>query len=456
MSRVQRRALVGLCFALVATTLVSASMTFTLAPMMRSLGLTSGQGDMVMAMPAIASMVVVFVAGRLGDRLGHRRVTVWSAPVFVVGALLVASASDFRTVQAGMLLLGASVTATQVACFGLLQGCFPDGRARVSGFSTLNMMFPAVFMVVPVLTGRVVAVADWRVVPAAWMVAGLLIPAAGLMLLPAPGPRQRTGELATPLLAGLALAGLLSATNRRAIGGWNSHATAIMLVVAVIAAVALIVLLRRLHAPTFSMDVVREPGMGALLVALLLVACAGTLGYVTLAVQYLHSLTALQAAVALLPAQVGAVLGAKALAGRLMNIVGTVRAGAVLIAALAISYLTLLLVTSGSPIWVPVLSATSFIACAMAALTVLNAAVMGRATEREQGTVSSFRAAAGNGGNALQVLFLGRGVIAAVNASTSGTVDMTGLVRGLHVDAVVGATLACVALTAYVLGMRQR
>jgi len=452
----QRRAVWGLCLIIAATFLAGASLTFMLAPMIADLGMTSAQGDLLLSVTGIASLLIVFASGRLGDRLGHRRVIIGAAMPLAAGAVLVAVSQHGYVALVGMVPVAAAATMIQIVALGLLQQLFPDGRTRVTAFTSFGMMFPVVWLVMPVVTGRVVGVTTWRVIPSAWAVAAALIPLVAVLLLRRPEPRKPLGELATPLLAGLALASVAVKVNRSSEGGWTLQPTAPSLLVGAAALVVLIVLLRRLKQPSLSLAPLRIRGMLPLMVGVLILACVVTLVFVTLCVQYLHSLTSLQAAVAMVPAQVGAIIGAKWLAGLLMNRLGAARAGLVSLVGFAISMLALLLPQASSPIWVPVAAATAFSLMGFAALTVLNTRVMALAPEGEQGAVSAFRGAASAIGGSLSAVVLGTGVVAAVQQqATSGAVDSAALVSSLHSDAVVGCALALVACGAYVWSERR-
>jgi hypothetical protein len=111
----------------------------------------------------------------------------------------------------------------------------PEGRARVSAFTSYGMMFPAVYLAVPVLTGCLVGVAPWRIVPALWAIIGLALPVVTLRLIDRPGEASRVGELWTPILAGVALAGAVQAINSGNDNSWTSPQTLAWTLVALMA-----------------------------------------------------------------------------------------------------------------------------------------------------------------------------------------------------------------------------
>ncbi len=64
------------------------SFNYVLTPMLSDLGLTQAQASVALSIPSIASLLIVFLAGRLGDSLGHRLVLTWMRVAFMVGISL--------------------------------------------------------------------------------------------------------------------------------------------------------------------------------------------------------------------------------------------------------------------------------------------------------------------------------------------------------------------------------
>lgn len=448
----QRRLVWAVCVIVGASFVVGASLTFLITPMLDDLGLTSDQAGVALAIPSIASLLIVFAVGRLGDRVGHRRVLVAAAAPFTAGSLLVALSPSMPLISLGLLLAGGSATAIQIVALGLLQVSFPDGRARVSAFTSYGMVFPAIYLAIPVVTGAVVGVASWRVVPVAWAVLGCVIPVLAMWLIPRPGAAEAVGEMWTPLLAGLTLAGVVTALQRGHDDGWSSPVPLVAAAVAGVGCVACAVVLRRTRNPSFSLSILRVPGMTLLLTGVVLVVMASSLTYVMLGLEYLYGQTVLGAALWLVPAQAAAVLGAKVVAGHLMHRWGTARAGQVTLLCFAASFVPLLLITVTSPMVVLVAGAALFSLFGYAALTVLNTAVMAGSLPGQTGMVSAFRAAASSLGSALAIVILGAaitGVVLYADTTTAPEVpDPAALVDGLRTNGLVGALIAALAWVA--------
>jgi MFS family permease len=111
-------------------------------PMLADLRLNQAKASVALARPPLASLLVVFVAGRLGDHRGHRRIMTWMAIAFMVGSMIVAAAQDLSFVVLGLLIQGIAATAIQIIGLSLLSNRFRDPKARAAAFGTFGMVSP--------------------------------------------------------------------------------------------------------------------------------------------------------------------------------------------------------------------------------------------------------------------------------------------------------------------------
>lgn len=419
----QRRVVYAVCVVVGITFLVSAGLTFLITPMANDLGLDDDQVDIALSLPGVGSMIVIFVAGRLGDRLGHRPIILGAGIGFVLGSMILVLARGVGMVNIGLLICGAMATAVQVVALGLLQVTAPDGKAHASAFTTYGMVFPIAYLVVPVATGGLVDVASWRWVPFAWAVGGGLLLLVTFLVLHRPASRLPIGELWTPLLAGLSLAALLRWVGwYQSYGPWTARSIGAM-VLAIVSATVCAALLRSARGSSLSLATVRDSLMRVLLLGVALVALVDTLTFITLAIESMYGLTALQAAVALVPAQVSGIIGAKLVSLWAIRRLGITIAGRVLIGALGCSTLLLLFIQSDTALPYLVVCALVVNGMGLAAVTTLNADVMGRAHEGQASAVSAFRGAASTIGATLAVFVLGDQVVAAIGSDSSVGAD---------------------------------
>ncbi|MGA9148283.1 MAG: MFS transporter [Candidatus Nanopelagicales bacterium] len=455
----QKRLVIALCVIVGISFVVSASLTFMLTPMLDDLGLTEDQAGTALAIPSIASLLIVFVVGRLGDRIGHRRVLLAASAPFIAGAILVAIAPGMAVVSIGLLLTGAAATAMQIVALGLLQTSIPEGRARVSAFTSYGMVFPAVYLAVPVLTGWMVGVAPWRIVPVFWAILGLGIPIAILKLIGLQKITLPVGELWTPILAGVALAGIVETINGVNDGGWQSAETLCWAAVSVAAIGSCALLLKSSRTTSLSLTPLRSPTMLLLLSGVALVAMANTLTYVTLGLEYLYGLSVLGAALYLVPAQAAAVVGAKVAASWLMRHWGTGRAGQIMLAGFALSLLTLVAMTATAPLILLVISSSLFSLFGFGSITIVNAAVMAGSAEGQSGMVSAYRGAASSLGTSFGVVVLGAAISTVVldfSTASSGQIpDPNALADGLRTNGFIGAIIAALAWLAFTVAIKR-
>ena len=452
MNPFQRRVTLAICISVGLTFLVSAGLTFLINPMSEDLKLGSGAIELVLAIPSIASLIVIFIAGQMGDRLGHRRSILGFTALFVGGSVMIAAAQSALAVSVGLALVGAGATAIQIISVGLLQKTVPDGEAHVSAFTTFGMIYPLTFVVFPVLTAGILNIAVWRVIPAIWAGAGLLIAIVAALLLEHEKHRHKLGEWLTPLLAGFALAALVRFFDSIGRKGFFTPATIIGFGIFVLAAVVFIARFVMASETSFSFAPLRSSMLRILLLGVVLVALVGTLTYIILSFEYLYGMSSLQAALAVVPAQAGAVLGAKVLAGQAIKRWGINRAARHLVLVLSFTALTLVGMQESTPSWYLMLSAALLSTAAIAAITVLNTDVMSQAPPDNAGPYSSFRGAASSIGAGLGVVVLGTSVITAVNMSGS-TADVSlaqkvELAKGLRIDGFLGFAISLLAWAA--------
>jgi MFS family permease len=302
----------------------------------------------------------------------------------------------------------------QVVAVSLLQNTVPSGRVRVSAFTSFGAVFPLAFLVIPIVTAAALDHLAWRWIPIGWAIAGLAMAALAQALLTVRSRPSPPGEMITPLLAGLALAACSTALVEIDNLEIESNKIVISIGVFLISGALCLILMRRSASPGFSLRPLSLPIMGALLTGVLVVSLAQILSYICIVLEYFYDLTALQAAVAILPAQAGAIVGAKIVAQFAAHRWGVERAGRWLVLANGVTMLPLVFVTTSTPIWFLIAVSTAFSCAGMGALTVLNMDVMGRAPSDSTGAVSAFRIAASTIGTALGMALVGAIILSSV------------------------------------------
>ena len=388
----------------------AASINYILTPMLADLGLTTQQGNLALAVPWVASLLIVFVAGRLGDRLGHRRIVTWMSLAFMAGSAIFALAQGFVAVMVGLLIEGVAATAIQIVVFGLLSQRFAEPKARAAAFGVFGMASPFIWMCFPVLAGWIVDHASWRWVAASWVIAGLAIFVAARLLLPRHESTSPLGEIWTPILAGATVAGAAQALSRIRDDGLTAPLTLVTIAITVVMAVFCAVLLRRLAAPTFTVQPLHVKRTRSLLGVVIIIPLINTVFLMTIAFQYLYGLTALQTALVMVPAQAAAVLGSRLVAGPLMRRMGVTSTATLFFGLVAVTMLCAFFVTADSPLWVPIAYVTAYNALTVAASITVTSGMLASDPATEPGFLSAYRGAGVALGGTLAVVLMNTAV----------------------------------------------
>lgn len=426
LDREQRRVLLGVCIVVGASTTVAASYNYVLLPMLNGLGASETQGSLLRQLPSIAGLLVIFLAGILGHRWGERRFITRCGILFTVGNAAVAVAPGMGVAAAGLVLESIGTSGFVVIALALLSAEVSDDEARASAFSTYAMVGPIVYLGMPLLAGVIVDHSSWRLVAAVWALSGVVILVASHVFLPKDDSPRDSRELLTPALAGVVLTATVQTVSAADRDGLLSLAALVRLGVAAIALVVLFLVFRRTASPSLSVAALRHGGMSLLLIIVILVSFANLWFYMTVGLQYVYDLNALQTAVAMLPAQLAGIAGA-VIARRLLQKAGITTAGTIMLVALAVSLLLSALITAHSPIWVPLVVMSIYAAASVGAGIPLTNAVMNLAPKGQDGSASAFRSAANNVGAAVGVIVMSTIVFSTFSASLADRLEREGL-----------------------------
>jgi len=165
--------------------------------------IASGTGGGVAAASWLVTSYVVAMAalgpfaGRLGDRLGRRRVLLWGLAAFAVASAAAGAAPSLGLLIAarlGQAVAGSLVFPNAIA---LLRDALPEGH-RARGFGLLGSAVGAAAAIGPALGGVLVGAFGWRAI----FLVNLPVVATAVVLtlrsLPAGAPAAAAGEAASP------------------------------------------------------------------------------------------------------------------------------------------------------------------------------------------------------------------------------------------------------------------
>ena len=133
--------------------------------------------------------------------------------------------------------------------------------------------------------------------------------------------------------------------------GKDGRSIIIGICVAAVAAAGCVIIMRRRSNPGFSFAPVSSGTLRILLMAVGLVSLVSLLTFLTIMLEYFYDLKPIQASLAMIPAQLGAVFGAKVLATMAIKRWGGIRAIRVLVLGIAIPILGLVIFQTSTPTW---------------------------------------------------------------------------------------------------------
>ena len=205
-----------------------------------SLGGSTASVSWVLNAYAVGLAALLVPAGRLGDRVGHRRVFLAGVTVFTVASLACALAPDLAVLVAARVLQAAGAAAQLPASLALLMAAVP-AESRTAAARSWSAVGAVAAVCGPVFGGLLVTL-DWRWVFVVNVPVGIATVALGLRVLPQPParPREPLPDLLGAVLLTVAVAALTGALVEAPTWGWTSGGVAALLVAAVLGAASFV------------------------------------------------------------------------------------------------------------------------------------------------------------------------------------------------------------------------
>lgn len=399
------RLLFGICVIAGTTYLSFATLNYMLTPMLADLGLTSEQAGLALTIPSLAALLIVFLAGRLGDKLGHRRIIMACSLLYIVGAATVTLAQGIGMLSVGLFLQGIGVTAGEVVVIGLIAVRFPEPKSRAKAYALFGMALPTVYLIFPVVAGWLSTYVSWRANALVWVIGGFVMFFCALLLLPT-AKRQPPGEMWTPLFAGLFCVGIVQFIGHAADYGLFSVPALASVGTMLVAFVLCTVFYRRSPEPSLSLEPMKNGNITIVLTVILLVPTLNTFFFVMVALEYMFGQSAFEAAVLMVPAQLASIIGAGFISDRLTEKLGVKRAGVTLLLILAAVMAIPLTFSGTTPMWWVLVYACIFGGVVAGAEVVALNALMSSAPDDEGGNSAAFEGSAEEIGIALGVVLM--------------------------------------------------
>ncbi|MCD0444661.1 MFS transporter [Glycomyces sp. A-F 0318] len=257
----QRTSPLTLPVVLVGVVLVAMSISGTavaLPSIGRDLGASGSPLNWVVAGYNLAFAAMTLVAGSTADRIGRRRVFVFSALVFAAGFAVTAASLSIVLTDIARIVSGAGGAGIMAAGGAILASEY-EGAARNRAFALMGTMAGVGIAIGPTLSGLLIAVTGWRGGFAVFTVVGLLIVFGGTRIRESRASGSRTDRLGSGLFVA-ALTLLMYALIEAPELGWT-HPAVLATAVAGFAALAVFALVqRRSAAPVLAPSLVANRG----------------------------------------------------------------------------------------------------------------------------------------------------------------------------------------------------
>ena len=381
---------------------VAASFNFVFDDMSMTFAATQTQQELMRSALSVGALLAVFPAGVLGAKIGERRLIVWCAVSFTLGALILLVTPIAQGAFLGLTLAGAGRIGMFIAGLSLLTKVFTSKDRRAVGISRLSMAIPAASVIMPLLAGALAQELGWRSVALVWIALGVVAIVIAMKWLPKGQSHGTSGEMVTPTLAALALTSAVQWLSFVTQEGPASPKTLGLLAIFICSLVGLVIAMRRMAHPSMSFAPLRMRGVAVFAIVVLLLGVTNFSFVISMTLQKLYHLTAESAAVLMLPAQLAALFGAF-LAASIIRRSSIRIAGLILMAGLAASMFASLFIVEGTPVWVPIVIVTCYSMFLIGAGVPAANAIMNSASKGSEDAVASYRAAASNLGTALGV-----------------------------------------------------
>ncbi|BCB91169.1 MFS transporter [Phytohabitans suffuscus] len=254
-----------------------------------SADLGAGSAAQLWIMDVYGFMIAGFLVtmGNLGDRIGHRKVLLTGAAVFMAASVLAAYSSSVATLVGARAVLGVAAATVMPSVLALIRDLFTDPRQLGAAYGVWGTSIMVGVVVGPSIGGLLLGAYWWG---AAFLIG---VPVMGLLLVTGPflvpESRERTGGRLDPLSVALSLAAILPfvyGLKEIARGGPGPLAVA-ALAVGLASGAVFVSRQRRLASPLLDLRLFADRGLrGALTLAFVLAFTLAGVGLVV--TQYLQ------------------------------------------------------------------------------------------------------------------------------------------------------------------------
>ncbi|GAA0423526.1 MFS transporter [Leifsonia naganoensis] len=388
----------------------------------RELGFTEAGLQWVVTGYALTFGALLLVGGRFGDLIGYRRTLIGGLTLFALTSLSGGLAAGAGVLVASRIVQGASAALIAPAALALLAHAHPEPRARIRAMGIFQGSVAAGASAGIVLGGILTQYVGWRSVLLINPPLIVILIALILWRVPAiPGHSGIRLDLPGALTATAAVAALIYGVSQGQQNGFGSPDSWIALVAAAVLAVVFVLVERRIADPILPFSLLRGGGRPAALIAILVIGAvlAGYVYFVSMYLQHVLGLSAVQTGLALVPATLTALLVSTQMARRMLPRLGYRRQLLLALALVGAGQFWLSQVTATGSYAVNVLGGILLTAAGMGlALPAASLALTADAPPHQRGTAGALFASGQQLGSAIGIAVLA--TIAAAVTDTTG------------------------------------
>jgi len=337
----------------------------------RELGFSSAGLQWVVTGYALTFGALLLVGGRFGDLIGYRRALIGGLVIFALTSLSGGLGTTAGMLVASRIVQGASAALIAPAALALLAHAHPEPKARIRAMGIFQGSVAAGASAGIVLGGILTQYAGWRWVLLVNPPLIAILIALILWRVPAiAGHHEVRLDLPGALTVTAAIAALIFGVSQGQQNGFASPSSWAALTAAVVLAVAFVLIERRSADPMLPFSLLRGGGRPAALIAILVIGAvlAGYVYFVSMYLQHVLGLSAVQTGLALVPATMTALVISTQVARRVLPRLGYRR-----------QLLIALLLIGAGQLWLSQISATGSYAGNVLGGILLTAAGMGLA-----------------------------------------------------------------------------
>jgi len=257
---VARRAIVAVGLSVAVVGLNTTAITVATRGVADELGVTLSTLSWIVSAYLLAGAATAMIGGRLGDVIGRTRTFVAGLLVFACGCALAALAPGSTVLIVARVVQGIGAGMLLPATIEVAVAFAAEGRERI-GFRWRGIAYSISFGIGPLVGGVLTDYVSWRAI--FWLELGVLL-IAGVIAVPLLGhvrtrlPRPRTRDVAGGLLLAVVVVATVLWFTKARVWGVVSWPSAVLVVVAGFAALALVLVERGQEDPLLHPSLIRN------------------------------------------------------------------------------------------------------------------------------------------------------------------------------------------------------